>query len=73
MSSDRPLVGKRSLTGFGNHHPHDGNRRRASADIDLRLDRGQPTRRASSSSNAFVNRMGQHGSATVQAMRRLGE
>jgi hypothetical protein len=40
-SSDRALVGKCSLTGFGDHHPNDGNPPRTGA-YRSRLDRGQP-------------------------------
>jgi hypothetical protein len=41
MSPHRAVVGKRSLTGFGNHHPNDGNPPRTSA-YRSRLYRGQP-------------------------------
>jgi hypothetical protein len=44
LSLDRPLVGKRSLTGFGDHYPNDGNPPRAGA-YRSRLDRGQPIER----------------------------
>jgi hypothetical protein len=39
LSSDRPVVSKRSLTGFGDHHPNDGNPPR-SGTYRSRLDRG---------------------------------
>jgi hypothetical protein len=44
VSPDRPLVGKRSLTGFGDRHPDNGNPPHAGADRS-RLDRGQPIAR----------------------------
>ena len=52
LSSDRPVVSKRSLTGFGDHHPNDGNPPRSGA-YRSRLDRGQPIAREPG--NAFVN------------------
>jgi His Kinase A (phospho-acceptor) domain len=58
VSSDRPLVGKRSLTGFGDHHPNDGNPPRTGA-YRSRLDRGQPIARESVQQR-IREAMGQH-------------
>jgi hypothetical protein len=44
VSPDRPLVGKRLLTGFGDRHPDNGNPSRAGA-YRSRLDRDQPIAR----------------------------
>ena len=43
-SPDRPLVGKRPLTSFGNHYPNDGHPPSAGA-YRSRLDRNQPIER----------------------------
>jgi hypothetical protein len=70
MSSDRPLFGKRSLTGFGDHHPHDGNPPRTGA-YRSRLDRSQPIAREAVKQR-IREPMGQHGRHRA-AMLRVGE
>ena len=70
LSLDRPLVGKRSLTGFGDHYPNDGNPPRAGA-YRSRLDRGQPIEREPVQQR-IREAMGQHVRHRA-AMLRVGE
>jgi hypothetical protein len=70
VSLDQPLVGKRSLTGFGDRHPDNGNPPRAGA-YRPRLDRSQPIARKPVQQRVRET-MGQH-VRHGPAMRRIGK
>jgi hypothetical protein len=70
VSPDRPFVGKRSLAGFGDRHPDNGNPPSAGAHRS-RLDRGQPIAREPVQQR-IREAMGQHVRHRA-AMLRVGE